>query len=136
MHRRHRLAAAATVVALAGSTAVLSAVPAAAASSYAELSITPSPFHAGYYIVIVRGHVHDAGPTTTVGMRLIGDDPVFNDDLGVSLSTTAVGTNFAMEALVWHGTLNEDPEGGDEIFAKVSASNGWSRSTANVNGRY
>jgi hypothetical protein len=69
-------------------------------------------------------------------MRLIGDDPVFNDDLGVSRTGTAFGGDFSLGALVWHGTLNEDWEGRDEIFAKVSSSTGWSTSTANVNGYF
>lgn len=135
MHPRHRLAVAATAVALAVSTAVVTAVPAAASSSYARLSIVPSLNHPGYYNVIVTGHVH-GGTSASVVARLIGDDPVFNDELGVLLTGRAEGSNFGMELLVWGGTLDEDPEGGDEIFAKVSASNGWSTSTANVNGRY
>ncbi|WP_456787951.1 hypothetical protein [Cellulomonas sp. P5_C5] len=135
MRLRRKLAVAATSVVLAGSGSIASAGPAAAVSSYAELFISPSWDHPGYYVVVVSGHVHNA-PGITVGMRLIGDDPVFNDDLGVSRSTNTPTGDFSIEVLVWHGTLNEDPEGRDEIFAKVSASNGWTRSTANVNGYY
>lgn len=135
MHLRHKFAVAATALVLAGSGGIASALPAAAVSSYAELYISPSWDHPGYYVVVVSGHVHNA-PGVRVGMRLIGDDPVFNDDLGVSRTTNTPTGDFTMEALVWHGTLNEDPEGRDEIFAKVSASNGWSTSTANVNGYF
>lgn len=135
MRLRHKLAVAATAVVLVGSGTVVSAGPAAAVSSHAELYISPSWDYPGYYVVVVSGHVHNA-PGVTVGMRLIGDDPVFNDDLQLSRTTNTPTGDFAIEVLVWHGTLNEDPEGRDEIFAKVSASNGWSTSTANVNGYF
>lgn len=135
MHVHRRVAAGAAAVVLAGTVGVTAAAPASAGSSYAQLFISPSSEHAGYYVVVVSGHVHTSSPVT-VGMRLIGDDPVFNDDLGVSRTTTAVDGEFAMEALVWHGTLDEDWEGRDEVFAKVSASNGWSTSTRNVTGYF
>ena len=52
----------------------------------AELSIAPSWEYPGYYDVYVHGHVHTSAPNCAVGMRLKGDDPVFNDDLSVSAS--------------------------------------------------
>jgi hypothetical protein len=117
--------------------AVALAAPASAATPQsARVSITPSAEHPGYYDVVVSGHFNTTASQATVGMRLIGDDPVFNDDLGVSRTGTAFGGDFSLGALVWHGTLNEDWEGRDEIFAKVSSSTGWSTSTANVNGYF
>jgi hypothetical protein len=121
------------------------AVPAAAATApsasaapaqYARLSITPSPDHPGYYNVVVSGHFNTTATVSTVGMRLKGDDPWFDDDLGVSASGQAWYGDFSLYALVWHGTLNEDWEGQDEIYANVSSSTGWSTSTANVNGHF
>jgi len=125
--------AAGASLALVGGGVVAGAAPASAATQYATLSITPSWEHPGYYDVVVSGHINAANGT--VGMRLIGDDPVFNDDLGVSRSGSAYGGDFALYALVWHGTLDEDWEGRDEIFAKVSGT-GFSTSTANVNGYF
>ena len=133
MTPRRKLLAAGASAALVAAGVVGGAVPASAAAQYATLYITPSWEHPGYYDVVVSGHIN-AG-YGTVGMRLIGDDPVFNDDLGVSRSGQAYGGDFALYALVWHGTLDEDWEGRDEIFAKVSGT-GFSTSTANVNGYF
>ena len=108
----------------------------AAPTQYAKLFITPSPYHPGYYDVVVSGHFNTTSPSTTVGMRLKGDDPWFNDDLGVSRGGQAWYGDFSLYALVWHGTLDEDWEGRDEIFASVSSSTGWSASTPNVNGYF
>lgn len=135
MNLRKKLTAAAISAVLAGGAAV--AVPStasAAAPQYAKLSITPSYEHPGYYDVVVSGHFNTSATQATVGMRLKGDDPWFNDDLGVSVTGQAWYGDFSLYALVWHGTLNEDWEGRDEIFASVSSSTGWSTSTANVNG--
>ena len=122
---------------LAAPGVVATAAPAAAATpQYARLSITPSQEHPGYYNVVVSGHFNTTAAQTTVGMRLKGDDPWFNDDLGVSRTGQAWYGDFSLHALVWHGTLNEDWEGRDEIFAYVSSSTGWSTNTPNVNGHY
>jgi hypothetical protein len=136
MNLRKTITVGGLAAALAAPIVAVTATPSVAATSYARLYITASWEHPGYYHVVVSGHIHNAPDGTAVGMRLKGDDPWFNDDLGVSRSTRAYSGEFAMEALVWHGTLNEDWEGRDEVFASVSASNGWSASTANVNGYY
>jgi hypothetical protein len=123
--------------ALAAPAAIGTAAPAtAAAPQYARLYITPSQEHPGYYDVVVSGHFNTTKTQTTVGMRLKGDDPVFNDDLGVSRTGQAWYGDFSLYALVWHGTLNEDWEGRDEIFAYVSSSTDWRTNTQNVNGYY
>jgi hypothetical protein len=116
--------------------AVMAPSASAAAPQYARLSITPSQEHSGYYDVVVSGHFNTSSASSTVGMRLKGDDPWFNDDLGVSRTGQAWYGDFSLYALVWHGTLNEDWEGRDEIFASVSSSTGWSASTPNVNGYF
>ncbi len=135
--RATRLTAAALGAVLVGGQAVaLSAGATAATPSYAKLSITASSEHPGYYNVVVSGHFTSNAFATTVGMRLKGDDPWFNDDLGVSATGTAYYGDFSLYALVWHGTLNEDWEGRDEIFASVSSSSGWRADTPNVNGYY
>jgi hypothetical protein len=127
----------ATSAALAAPGIVGAAAPAsAAAPQYAKLSITPSQEHPGYYDVVVSGHFNTTAIQSTVGMRLKGDDPWFDDDLGVSRTGQAWYGDFSLYALVWHGTLNEDWEGRDEIYAHVSSSTGWSTDTPNVNGHY
>lgn len=137
MGLRRTLTAVAMTTALAASGVTATAGPASAApAQYARLSITPSFEYPGYYNVVVSGRFNTTAASTTVGMRLKGDDPWFNDDLGVSRTGQAWYGDFSLHALVWHSSLNEDPEGRDEIFAVVSSSTGWSTSTANVNGYY
>lgn len=137
MGLRRRLTVLAMSAALAASGAVATSVPASAATpQYARLSITPSQEHPGYYNVVVSGHFTTTKTQTTVGMRLKGDDVWFDDDLGVSRTGQAWYGDFSLYALVWHGTLNEDPEGRDEVYAYVSSSTGWSADTPNVNGYY
>lgn len=132
MHVRRGIGAAAAAAALV--VPVLVAAPAsAAAPQYAHISIQPSFDHPGYYDVYVYGHYNTSALTSTVGMRLKGDDPVFNDDLGVSRTGQAVYGDFSLHALVWGGTLNEDWEGRDEVFATVSSSTGFRTSTENWN---
>lgn len=127
----------ATTAALAAAGSVAATAPASAATpQHAKVWITPSEDHPGYYLVVVSGHFNTTTTQSTVGMRLKGDDPWFNDDLGVSRTGQAWYGDFSLSALVWRGTLNEDPEGRDEIFAYVSSSTGWSTSTANVTGYY
>ena len=137
MNVRRLLAVLATGAAVAGSAALLPAEAASAApAQYARLSITPSVDFPGYYNVVVSGHFNTGVRVSTVGMRLKGDDPWFNDDLGVSRTGSAVDGDFAVSALVWHGTLDEDWEGQDEIFASVSSSTGWRADSNNVNGYF
>jgi hypothetical protein len=116
---------------------VSSATPvSAAAQQFARLVISPSWEHPGYYDVYVSGHFNTNQVQTTVGMRLKGDDPWFDDDLGVSVTGQAWYGDFSMYALVWHGTLNEDWEGRDEIYAAVRSSTGWSADTPDVFGYF
>ena len=137
MGLRRRLTVLAMSAALVAPGVVATAGPASATTTpYARLSITPSFEHPGYYNVVVSGHFHTTAAQTTVGMRLKGDDPWFNDDLGVYRTGQAWYGDFSLYALVWHGTLNEDPEGRDEVFAYVSSSTGWSTNTPNVNGYF
>lgn len=135
MHKRHRISAALAAVVVAGTGAVTTATPAAAASSTAAIYITPSWDHPGYYVVAVTGHLH-ATVYATVSIALIGDDPVFNDDLGIRRTVSVHDEVFAMEALVWHGDLDEDWEGRDEVFAEVRSSTGWFYSTRNATGNF
>ena len=137
MNVRRFFAVLAAGAAAAGSGVILSAGAASAApAQYARLSITPSFDRPGYYNVVVSGHFNTGVRVSTVGMRLKGDDPWFNDDLGVSRTGSAVDGDFALSALVWHGTLDEDWEGQDEVFASVSSSTGWRADTNNVNGYF
>jgi hypothetical protein len=137
MRLRTPLAVAALSAALAAPAALATAAPASAATpQYAKLYIAPSPDHPGYYDVVVSGRVNTTKPQITVGMRLKGDDTWFDDDLGVSATGQAWYGDFSLHVLVWHGTLNEDPEGQDEIYASVSSSTGWRTNTPNVNGRF
>lgn len=116
---------------------VATAAPASAATpQYARVVITRSQEHPGYYNVVVSGHFNTTRTQTTVGMRLKGDDPVFDDDLGVSRTGQAWYGDFSLYALVWHGTLNEDWEGRDEIYASVSSSTGWHTNTPDVYGHF
>lgn len=136
MSVRTKLAALTAVGAALAPVAIATAPPAAAASSYARVSISASVDYPGYYNVYVYGHVHTDAYSLNVGMRLKGDDPIFNDDLSVSATGTAYYGDFSMYRLVWKSYLNEDWEGRDEIFAEVSASNGWRYSTPNVYGYF
>jgi hypothetical protein len=122
-------------VAAGAALAAVAASPASAANT-AKLTIQPSFEHPGYYDVYVFGHFNTTAFQSSVGARLKGDDPVFNDDLGVSMVGTAGYGDYSLHALVWHGTLNEDWEGQDEIFAHVSSSTGFSADTNNVNGYF
>ena len=137
MKLRRTLAAVAVGAALAAPAVVATASPAsAAATQYANLSIVASQVYPGYYDVYVFGHFNTTTSTTSVGMRLKGDDPIFNDDLGVSAVGQASYGDFSLHALVWHRYLNEDPEGRDEVFAAVRSSTGWSADTADVYGYF
>jgi hypothetical protein len=137
MRLRNRLTALGTSALLAAPAALAAAPPASAATpQYARLYVSPSQEHPGYYDVVVSGHFNTTATQSTVGMRLKGDDTWFDDDLGVSATGQAWYGDFSLYALVWHGTLNEDPEGGDELYAYVSSSTGWRTDTPNVNGRF
>jgi hypothetical protein len=133
---RRRLAVLAMSAALV-TPVVFSTAPALGApAQYAKLYITPSLEQPGYYNVVVSGHFNTTARQATVGMRLKGDDPVFNDDLGISATGRAFDGDFSISTLAPRTALNEDPEGRDEIFAYVSSSTGWSTNTPNVYGYY
>ncbi len=137
MGLRTRLAAGVVAVAAAIPLALTSATPASSApAQWSSISIVASADYPGYYNVYVWGHFNTTAYQSTVGMRLKGDDPVFNDDLGVSATTTAYYGDFSFYKLVWKGTLNEDWEGRDEIFAQGSSSTGWSFSGPNFYGYF
>jgi len=124
-----------SLVALAGAVTLALGAHAATASAapQARLYITPSVEHPGYYNVVVSGQASTGA--RTVGMRLKGSDEWFDDDLGVSVTGTVVGGQFALYALVWHGTLDED-WGEDEIYASVSDSADWHTNTNEVDGHF
>ena len=133
---RRRLTVLAMGAAMAAAALVATPAQASAATQSARVYISPSYEHPGYYDVVVSGHFNTTQAQTTVGMRLKGDDPWFDDDLGVSRTGQAWYGDFSLYALVWHGTLDEDWEGRDEIYAYVSSSTGWSTNTPNFNGYF
>lgn len=65
----------------------------------------------------------DARSTFTEKITLLGDDPLFNDVLSTIGNGTIVATSSSMsrsyERVVSRSVLNEDPEGGDELFARI-----------------
>ena len=133
MHVRRGIRAAAAAALAVPALVAVSAPASAATPQYAHISIQPSLEHPGYYDVYVYGHYNTSALTSTVGMRLKGDDPVFNDDLGVSRTGQAVYGDFSLYALVSGDTLDEDWDGRDEVFATVSSSTGFRTSTENWN---
>ena len=61
--------------------------------------------------------------------QLLGDDPIDNDTLFLYPlkffpdATPSLTESFKFEAAVGRNILNEDPEGGDEIFAELRLTN-------------
>lgn len=128
-------------VAMAG-TAALAAPAAAANSQYAHIAITPSS--PGFFTVRVYGRINiPAHQSATVTMRLKGDDPVGDDDLGITGSGPAVQTvddppgtgSFSISVQASRSALDED-WGQDEIYAWVGASTGWEGLTENRYGDF
>jgi hypothetical protein len=85
------------------------------------------------------------GLTYRLRCRLIGDDPIDNDLLFVYPArffpdaTPSLSESFRFETNLGRNILNEDPEGGDEIFAELRLSNPTlqplvvTKNTSNVN---
>lgn len=65
----------------------------------------------------------DARSTFMEKITLLGDDPIFNDVRTTVGNGTIVATSSSMnrsyERVVSRSVLNEDPEGGDELFARI-----------------
>lgn len=85
------------------------------------LFITPAENQPNHYLVVVSGEGFFAQVDKTVGARIRGDDPWFDDKLFSIVSTgiERVGRDgsFALSQIVSRATLNEDWEGRDEIYA-------------------
>ncbi len=125
MQLRTRAAALAAGAVLATAALAGAGTGTAQAADHATLTIEPSPFP-GYHTVSVAGQVAIPGRPTgegqyyNAGFVLWGDDPWFDDRLlSQPLHATDELGNFGMQALVHRSVLNEDPEGRDELFAKV-----------------
>ncbi|MBK8100457.1 MAG: hypothetical protein IPK26_25450 [Planctomycetes bacterium] len=72
----------------------------------------------GYYMVVVSGQASQAN--VPMGIRVYGDDTWFDDHLfsiGVGFARTGFDGTFSYSQMVYRGTLNEDWEGTDEIYA-------------------
>jgi hypothetical protein len=142
LFRRLAGVAASAALALAG-TAVLAPPAVADSGQYAHIEIKRS-IRSGYYSVRVYGRINiPAHQNPTVTMRLKGDDPAGDDDLGVTATgpvTPTIGDppgpgSFSMSVEVTGSALDED-WGDDEIYAWVGASTGWDGLTENVYGNY
>jgi len=120
--------------ALALPVALAVAAPASASASSTRLGIGPTPGTSqanllvgasqlpGQYEVVVVGHIAGPGPFyTPVTFELFGDDPLIDDDLGVSVSGIAVQGSFHISTDVPRSVLNEDRAGTDEVYAHVTA---------------
>jgi hypothetical protein len=123
MNLRTRAAALAALGALA--TAGLAGAGPAHAADHAVLTIEPAPFP-GHHVVSVAGQVAIPGRPTgdgqffNVAVVLWGDDPWFDDRrLSQPLHASDELGNFGAQALVHRSVLDEDPEGRDELYAKV-----------------
>jgi hypothetical protein len=76
----------------------------------------------GYYNVVIDGHASAAN--ATVGVRVYGDDPWFDDFLFsiIGYARTDFAGNFNVRKQVYRSTLDEDWEGQDEIYAIAEVS--------------
>jgi len=76
----------------------------------------------GYWAVVVDGH--SSAPNASVGVRVYGDDPWFDDFLFsiVGTARTDYAGNFNLARTVYRSTLDEDWEGTDEIYAIADVS--------------
>ena len=111
-------AAAGTVLALTGTVAV--SAPAVAAAPSAKLTIQPTS-SPDVFVVIVNVDA-DVPAGAPIGFVLRGDDPVFDDDLGVNVTGTQTFTGpVSLFAIVPRAALDEDRPGKDELYARFSA---------------
>jgi hypothetical protein len=71
----------------------------------------------------------------TITARMWGSDSIFDDNIqGVTLSWVSAwegGLSAEFDRSIWGGYLDEDPEGEDEVYAKVSLFDPRSGSTRN-----
>lgn len=121
MHVRRGLAAAAagTLLALTGTVAV--SAPAVAAAPSATLTIQSTSSSPDFFVVLVNVDA-DVPAGAPIGFVLRGDDPVFDDDLGVNVTGTQTFTGpVSLFAIVPRTTLDEDRPGQDELYARFSA---------------
>jgi hypothetical protein len=117
-------------------TAILVAPSTASADpARATLYINRDPYIPHLCTVVVDGHFHTNTPRQDVGFSLKGDDPWFDDHLGIGASGMTWYGDYNLSNWVDCSRLNEDWEGRDELYAKVSIS-GQSRNTQNVNGYF
>lgn len=103
-------------------TAGIAAVAAPNASAAtAQLSITPYEWAPGYWQVSVGGQVAGTYPQGfDAVIRIWGEDEWFDDRLATTTTTsTPYDKYYGKTLLLSRATLNEDPEGRDEIYAGV-----------------
>jgi hypothetical protein len=121
MNQRQRLVA--SIVAAAATTTVglIPALPAQAAAEWAFMSIRPQG--GGNYSVTVSGHFNLPQPVPAgYSVKIIGDDGLF-DDTPVCEAwplTTDANGNYWHQYSCTGALLNEDWEGQDENYAKVT----------------
>lgn len=111
-------AAVGTLLALTGTVAVSAPAEAAAPSATLTIQSTSSP---DFFVVLVNVDA-DVPAGAPIGFVLRGDDPVFDDDLGVNVTGTQAFTGpVSLFAIVPRATLDEDRPGQDELYARFSA---------------
>lgn len=84
-----------------------------------EVKLTISRTDNGQYLVVVNGEGFINAEGAQVGVRIRGDDPVFDDSLfpiGLGFPGRILGGGFSMSTTVPGSSLNED-WGRDEIYA-------------------
>ncbi len=93
----------------------------------------------GRYTVTVTGHIA-GGPlsvSTLVTFELFGgDDPIYDDVLGVTGSGTTQNGSFHISTDVPRSAVNEDLIGSDEVYAHVTTLLGFSANTNVVSGSF
>ncbi|GIG23555.1 hypothetical protein Cch01nite_42790 [Cellulomonas chitinilytica] len=105
-------------------------------TSQVFLFVGPSSV-SGRYTVTVTGHI--AGPlsvSTLVTFELFGDDPIYDDVLGVTGSGTTQNGSFHISTDVPRSAVNEDLIGSDEVYAHVTTLLGFSANTNVVSGSF
>ena len=134
-----RLFGVATVAAAMVATAILVAPSTASADpTSAKLYVTRLYDDPSRCLVVVDGHFHKHQHPTrqeAVGFSLKGDDPWFDDHLGIGATGQTWYGDYNLGTTVYCSALNEDWEGRDELYAKVSTSS-QSTNTQNVNGYF
>lgn len=142
LHRVHRgagpnlrhLAAVALAAAIVATAILVTPSTASADPTSAKLYITRLVDNPSRCSVVVDGHFHTNTVQQGVGFRLKGDDPWFDDDLGISATGQTFYGDYNLSTTVYCSALNED-WGRDELYASVSTSS-QSTETQNVNGYF